>query len=373
MFIKRYLFTFIIVLHTVFICAQKHSNLFIDIGIGQGEVLKTNKYVNGNNKFNLPISDYSSADFRVGWQTLGTRQWHQHLLMPYYGAGVHMSYFANNDYFGLPSALYLFCGGPFARRPKHAFNYEFNLGLSYDWKHYDKTTNPLNVAIGSQQTAYIDLRVFYSRYVFKRMELHAGLRATHFSNGATAFPNKGLNIVSPYFNVRYALTQHKIPKEVKPQHGLAPITEYNLMLSIGRRAIEGTKTINSAYATLLDLTFEYQKPVGNIFKWGFAVDLGLDENRNVIINDNDVQKASLTKQFFLGNAVVGQFRVHQFAIQADMGIELIGSGYTSFLKRVYQRMGLRYYVAEKFIAGVRIKARNFSQADYIEWSLGYSF
>ncbi len=368
------LILFICILCTEKVVAQRqrNTNLFIDIGAAQGEILKTNEYVTGENKYGLPITDYSSADIRLGWQTLGTKQWHHDLLLPYYGVGFHSSYFVNENYFGYPYSLYFFFGGPFVKLNKHAFNYEFSFGLSNNWEHYDQKENPLNLAIGSKQNAYVDVRVFYSLLFFKRMELQAGVRATHFSNGSTKSPNKGLNIISPFVNLRYALTRREIPEDMQIGQ-YDPTPEFNILLTIGHKAIKDTPIPNSNHAGLITLSLEYLRPAKKIWKYGLGVDLGFDENKAITIMENTVQKASEKKQFFMGSGLIGQFRARNLAVQGDFGLELIARGYDKFRKRIYQKVGLRYYFRQKFIAGIRIKARNFCQADYIEWSIGYSF
>lgn len=349
----------------------KNCNLFIDVGAAQGEILKTNDYVRGKNQYGLPITDYSAGEIRFGWQTLGTKQWQRALLLPYYGIGLHSSYFVNEDYFGLPYSVYFFFGGPYRRKPKYSFDYEFSFGLSYNWNPYNTNDNPFNIAIGSKQNAYLDLRTFYSRIVFKRMEFQAGLRATHFSNGSTTFPNKGLNIISPFVNLRCHITQRKIyPSDNKvEEHN--PVSEFNILFTTGVRSVKHTKTFNSDYVGIMNLSLEYLKPAVKIWKYGLGLDIGIDQNKNLYIDGDYVKKAPVRDQFYLGSALLGQFRANNLAVQADLGMELISRKY-SFGKRFYQRIGMRYYVSRRVIAGVRVKAHKFSKANYIEWCLGYS-
>jgi hypothetical protein len=59
-------------------------------------------------------------------------------------------------------------------------------------------------------------------------------------------------------------------------------------------------------------------------------------------------------------------------VQAGVGYEMLNNGKFYFSNDVYQRIGLRYYLHKHLFAGIAIKANNFSKADYIEWSLGYS-
>lgn len=54
--------------------------------------------------------------------------------------------------------------------------------------------------------------------------------------------------------------------------------------------------------------------------------LGIDENRNLTIDENDVQLASKKKQILSGVSIIGQFRANRLAVQAGVGYELINDG-----------------------------------------------
>jgi hypothetical protein len=168
--------------------------------------------------------------------------------------------------------------------------------------------------------------------------------------------------------MRYPLTQRELPSYTKiEQHKL--IEEINILISTGRRVVNETQVPNSSYARLINLSLEYLWSPQSIWKYGLGFDMGFDENRNIKGDGNMVRKAPIKEQFFMGNTILGQFRANNLAVQADVGFELLSSN--SFNQRLYQKLGLRYYVGRKFIIGVRIKARNFNQADYIEWNIGY--
>ncbi len=352
----------------------RNSGLFLEIHLSEGEVMKTNDFVDGINKDGLPINDYSASDFRIGWQTRGTQPWHHTLNLPYYGLGFYNSVFSNKEEIGYPAAIYFFFGGPFSQRPKSSFDYEFSFGLSYNWEPYDDIDNPFNVAIGSYHNAYIDLKIKYMWYFSKKVSLSTGLRATHFSNGALRHPNAGINLVAPFVGLRYDVVskEPEIPfEQIKPNQ-TETTKEFNILLTSGRRAVKHTLTPNYETVWLRSVSLEYLKPTGYVFKYGVGLDLGIDQNRNLSIEDNDVQLASKKKQIFSGISLIGQFRANRMAVQAGLGYELQNNGKFYFSNDIYQRIGLRYYAFNHLFAGIAIKANNFSAADYIEWSLGYS-
>lgn len=372
----KYLIVLFLLLSVVFLSyGQKYRNsgLYFETHITQGIVLQSNDFVRGDNKEEIPINDFSATDFRIGWQTRGTKAWHHTHKLPYYGIGIHSIVFSNADEIGYPAALYFFYGAPFSRKEKSSFDYEFSFGLSHNWEPYDDVNNPFNLAIGSYRNAYIDAKIKYVWYFSKKVSLDTGFRVTHFSNGAMKFPNAGINLFAPFVGLRYDLIA-KIPisREQLQTSKVETTEEFNIYIASGKRSVRHTLTPNHEMVSLLNLSLEYLKPAGPIFKYGMGLDVGFDQNRYLTIDGNDVELAPKQKQLFSAVSVIGQFRANRLAVQAGIGYEMLNNGRFHFSNDIHQRVGLRFYVHKSIFAGIAIKAYNFSNADYIEWSLGYS-
>ena len=355
--------------------AQRHrkSGLYIETHATQGMVIKSNDFVRGDNRDEIPINDFSATDLRIGWQTTGDKAWHHVHNLPYYGIGIHNIVFSNADEIGYPAALYFFFGAPFSRKGRSSFDYEFSFGLSHNWEPYDDTDNPFNVAIGSYRNAYIDAKIKYVRYLSKRVSLDAGIRVTHFSNGAMKFPNAGINLFAPFVGLRYnVIAREPTPREHLRTQQIEPKEEFNIILASGKRSVKHTDTMNEHMVSLVNLSFEYLKPAGQKFKYGVGLDIGIDENRNIIVDGNDVELASTRNQVFSTVSAIGQFRASRLAVQAGIGYELFNNNKLYFSNDIYQRLGLRFYLHKNAFAGIAIKARSFNTANYIEWSIGYS-
>ena len=351
----------------------RNSGLYLETHLTQGGVLKSNDFVRGDNKEGIPIDGFSATDFRIGWQTTGSKAWHHAHNIPYYGIGIHSIVFSNADEIGYPAALYFFFGAPFSRRAKSSFDYEFSFGLSHNWEPFDNINNPFNLAIGSYRNAYIDAKIKYVWYFSKKLSSDAGIRVTHFSNGAMRMPNAGINLFAPFVGLRYDLiAKNPISIDRLATKEVETNDEFNIYLASGKRAVKNTLTPNHQMASLLNISLEYLVPAGSIFKYGMGVDLGVDQNRNLTIDGNNVQFASTKQQIFSALSVIGQFRAHRLAVQAGIGYEMINDGKFHFSNDIHQRIGLRFYIHKHLFAGIAIKANNFSRADYIEWSLGYS-
>lgn len=373
---KSIFFIFALAYFPSLIFAQKNRNsgLFLEAQITQGGVIKSNAFVKGENKEGIPIDSYSATDLRVGWQTTGKQVWHHHHKLPYYGVGIHSLVFSNEEEIGYPNALYFFFGGPFSRKAKSSFDYEFSFGLSSNWKPYDAIDNPFNVAIGSYNNAYIDARIKHLWYFSKRFSLDTGIRVTHFSNGAIKLPNSGINLIAPTIGIRYDVVARN-SKPVDPDELSENILtkEFNVIVASGKRSVRGTETPNQKMVELLNVSLEHLWPSGNKYKYGLGLDVGIDENRNLLIEGNEITIAGTSQQIFGGVSAIGQFRANRLGVQAEIGTEMYSSQEFHLPGNLYQRIGLRYYLFDNLITGINIKAKNFSVADYIEWSLGFSF
>ena len=352
----------------------RNSGLFLETHLTQGGVLKSNDFVRGENRDGIPIKGFSATDFRIGWQTIGSKAWHHANRLPYYGLGIYNMVFSNAEEIGYPAALYFFFGAPFSRKEKSSFDYEFSFGLSHNWEPYDKVNNPFNLAIGSYRNAYIDAKIKYVWYFSKKVSSDAGIRVTHFSNGAMRHPNSGINLLGLFVGLRYdIITKDPIPLDQLETKKVEPTEEFNIYIASGKRSVKHTQNFNQQMASLLNVSLEYLVPAGSIFKYGMGVEMGIDQNRNVDIEGNVVDFASTKKQLFSAVSAIGQFRANRLAVQAGIGYEMINDGRFHFSNDISQRIGLRFYLFDHIIAGIAIKANNFSTADYIEWSLGYSF
>ena len=123
---------------------------------------------------------------------------------PYQGLGFFSSTFHHPQDLGTPWGLYLFQGARIATiTPRLSFNYEWKFGMSGGWHHYSYPDNPANDIIGSPLNAYINTTFYINYIISKHWGVSAGISATHYSNGNTRTPNRGINVLSGTIGMRY--------------------------------------------------------------------------------------------------------------------------------------------------------------------------
>ena len=180
----------------------------IEVEVVPGRLLHTNDFLKG---FNTEVRTMNhSFVARLKYAFAPPEGSEQALIYKgvYQGAG--LAFHSFNPQLGNPVSLYLFQGATVKTLSQRlSLNYEWDFGLTYGWKTYDRDTNPENRVIGSKLTAYIDLG-FYLRWMLSRnWDLNIGASVSHYSNGNTAIPNAGLNAVGAKASVAYYINREE--------------------------------------------------------------------------------------------------------------------------------------------------------------------
>ncbi len=107
--------------------------------------------------------------------------------------------------------------------------------------------------------------------------MDAGVRVTHFSNGAIRMPNAGINLFAPFVGLRYDLIpKDPVSLDQLESKRIETTEEFNIYVASGKRSVKHTITPNFQMASLLNVSLEYLKPAGHIFKYGMGIDIGID-------------------------------------------------------------------------------------------------
>jgi hypothetical protein len=347
-----------------------------------GSVLQTNDFLQGDNSTGEPVNRFHALSVQVNWDTDGSKLWQQLYGYPSYGVGAYWVKFPQTEELGNPTALYLFISGPFKRWSKWTFNYDIGFGLTYNWKPYNVETNPFNIAVGSYNTVYIDAGLSINWLMAKQWELSLGFSFTHFSNGATAVPNFGVNLVAPRLGLKYKF-YHGIP-EYKTQEVPKYQDEWEWYGSFayGSKQIE----VDTANTGLKD---KYLNENFNVFvistamlrqvtyksKFGIGLDINYDGSTNAEIDVSDGVPNAVSVPFIekCSIGIYGSYELvlNKISLAIHPGYYILRKEYDGQSPAFYQRVGLKWNFWEGMFAGIFVRASNFSKAEFIEWTLGY--
>lgn len=311
----------------------------------------------------LGNTPYFGNNLQIGFQTTGTKAWHELFKYPSYGLGIYSGYF-NNSAIGNPFALYTFMELPFLRREKFTISGNLSVGMTFNINEYDSISNKRNIAIGTDRNVYIDISGIAKYKLNSRFEIGAGIKLQHFSNGAIKMPNLGLNMASG----QVALTYYPWQTVSKFKSGTSPSPfkkyEFTTMLAFGGKGKDedgsDTKYLNST------LSFCTSKRLNTKRNLGLGVDLFYNEYiKNELDNNaDDVPRSQLMSYAIFASS---DLIANKFRMTIQLGTYLWRK--TDYSIPIYERVALRYYITNKFFGNVSIKAHG-AKAQFIEWGFG---
>jgi hypothetical protein len=322
------------------------------------------------------------AEFEFGLQMAGNEDWHVAYNYPMTGIGLHYDYLNNPDVLGYAVGVYGFLEVPVVRQADFELMYRLTSGLAYVSERFNQYDNPENTAT-STWVNYLFNTGFHARYwMTKETALGLGLGLTHYSNGGTRIPNKGLNQLHLKLGVLHYLKGEynefsgiKRPIVWKPNH------EIYVMGAMGRVDI-GTLVqnvgTNQMYSTAV-ITLGYNYRYAPHRKLGLSLDGFYNESFNWSHWNGFVYHGyEWTDLSRLGMAINHEFVLKRLSIIIAGGVYLIPSPDKTGILGIksnewaYERLGFRYYPIENLFINVSVKAYGF-KAETIEAGIGFSF
>lgn len=366
---------------------KKSKPQFITANATGGWILPTNAFIREKNY----IPFHSSFALKYGISSKGDNYEDLIYGMPYYGLGIYTANFFHIKDLGTPVSVYLFQGATIKRfNSRLALNYEWNLGLSSNWKPYDASDNPKNIALGSSTNVHLTLSSYLKWTLDRYWDLHLGVGFTHFSNGAFKLPNKGLNMVAPFIEVSYNFNREPIDRSLKTKINL-PEKVYRidhdiLFIATSRQtkfSMDGTN-LTSPFIDynfkVYSLSYAYLFARKDRFKWGPSVEVVYDESSGATawgeIDPADGEKSERIvlgrsgDRFSIGLSLKGEMVMPHVSLFAQLGYNLLHGNDKDH--RLYQIVGAKLYVTDNIFGAFGIRASRFGKAQYLYFSIGYT-
>lgn len=352
-----------------------------------GVVFGTDRFLRGANLQHKAIEYSESFHLKFGFRT-SPGSWIDRVFgSPYQGIGWAINRFDNTRELGNPWAVYLFQGGRIDQfSSRFSLWYEWNMGISSNWKHFDRYTNPRNFAIGSKVNAYMNVSFYLNWALSSQLDLRVGLSLTHFSNGNSHEPNGGVNIGSPLIGVNYYLNHSN--KRLKSYFGKGLNTYkrrwmYELLFHAGtvRKEIVLSRDPLKSYSTpkfnVRGGAFSVLYAFNHRLRIGGSIDVVHDESR--AIKYHMIAKTSQMvmtyppkeKQISLGLAGRIDYVMPYFTISSGLGYDVIHSG--SSTKRFYQKITLKISIYKGSFINIGYRLQNFQHPNFLMIGVGYLF
>lgn len=315
----------------------------------------------------------------------------------YQGIGVGVTRFiynsatlSNRDQkIGTPINLYVFQGAPIVKlSPRLSLDYEWNFGASFGWGKYNRGMDPVNIVVGSEVNAYINLGFMFNYRMSNHWSISAGVDMTHYSNGNTSWPNPGVNTLGGRVGVVYDFGgRERRSHETMPHEEFKPHVSYDLMvycaarkrmLFIENEGSEGYPELLPGRFGIIGLNFAPMYNFSRYFRAGVSADFQYDESSGLpkywvegtFGDDIKFHRPPFRKQISGGLSVRGELVMPIFSINAGIGYNFMGN---SDSRNFYQVLALKLHVARSLFLNVGYQLNSFHNPNNLMLGIGYTF
>lgn len=344
-----------------------------------------------------PISSGISLNV-LKWNPSVTEGWESFYNHPQYGLSLGAHWFGNNEVLGQQYSLVPYFILPTRRDWRKGVQLRVGLGMNYFTTWYDEEKNPTNDFVGSPLTWSFQMAAHKTWFPSDKLNVRAGIVLLHASNGHTTIPNFGLNSVLASVTFQYLhqgrpslATEKKSYKNAERHYYLLVKQSFGFHELGGAISPKGGKDYGIFHTSIAG---------GILFKKHILLRSGIAYRHyrsyyNYII-DNDLEAYKNTPILSASNfsIFIGcEFLMGHFSIDTELGINIYKPFYETHWE-VFEQTSQFDKVAKKYIAtktgfyahlfntkhlpkhnvslGAFINA-NFGQADFTEFSLGYTY
>lgn len=293
-----------------------------------------------------------------------SKSWHYRYNLPIFRIGFVRTGTGNPDIIGIGYALTAGVELDLVRKKRFAIQFAPSVGPGLITKPYDLKDNYKNIAIGSNFNIFIGLAL-RAKYAFKQMYLGSEIKFTHFSNGAWATPNLGINLPTLNIFAGYSLPGTSAPESNQSQ---TKGDKYYNMIVLGSIGGKENYPVNGKRYPVYNLQYQ--------FRWFYsdksAIVAGIDAMHNVarIKEMEAVYGSENALKFTQVGANIGFAKTFdRFIFFLQNGIYL--TNYRGTQGLIYNRIGGNM-VINGWIWQFALKA-HITKADHFEIGVGRRF
>lgn len=311
------------------------------------------------------ITGHSAAVTIAGeWWSKKDKEWHKVYLYPSIGGELSWIGLGNEKELGRALCGNLTIRLPFNASLRRSHGLRMGIGAAFLTRRFELRENNHNTAIGSRFNACIVLEYDARFRLSEQLWLSAGLRITHFSNGAYSIPNLGLNIPGIYAGVAWSSSE--IPQG-EPGHTLPqrPSSHTTVFASMGLK--EKFPAFGPKYGTFT-LSAAHSKRLSDRSSVLGGGDLFYNNATRARQTEIDSSRQSFGDVAKLGLALGYCLHLGEMDVIAQMGYYIHDRGRLN--GDFYHRFGLRRPIYGKLIGIFHLKT-HFAKADHFEAGIGW--
>ena len=307
------------------------------------------------------ISFRQSLSSKYNWQS----------LLPGTEKGISLKYIdlKNPECLGKVWALTPFLNAAVIEKKTWKLSINASMGIAYASKIYHRTGNYRNTMFGSHLIATIGFGMECSFYLFEPVLISTGIDFFHYSNGETTLPNDGMNNGSFFFSTGYQFNKRVVPVKAeypefrrKGHMSIIPVIGWKDLSPVKSR-----KYLNAA------LSAEYSYTLTRIQNIGAGIALFYDGSvRQLYLNDVEAGEDldHSYRQVKTGLYILHDINFYPVMIHIQTGYYLVNDRIED-RSRIFNRIGLRYFIHDRYFINITHKSHFFFKGDNLEWGVGY--
>lgn len=349
----------------------------VEAEVRPGFVIPTNDYFRGNNDEHRNINTSLSAHLRYNLHNLGLD------IPSYQGIGIAVTDFRAPRLLGTPISAYVFQGGQIARlSDRLSLNYEWNFGASAGWKKSSDLDMHPDGVIGSKVNAYLNLGVTLRYMLAPGWDLVAGIEGSHYSNGNTDWPNRGVNTAGIRLGVSYALGNVGRFKPLPGDDTFDAGFSYDVVLfgAVRKRGIanEDICQVLPGHFGVAGINIAPMYDVSRHFRCGVSADILYDESSRLAdywvpdtkYEDIRFYRPPFLKQVSGGLSLRAEWVMPIFSVNVGIGHNIFGP---SDDRKLYQILALKTYLYKGFFLHTGYQLLDFRYPSNLMMGIGYTF
>jgi len=303
--------------------------------------------------------------FSLSGTVNGTKPWHHAYNFPDMGITFMYADLGYPGVLGHAFGAFPHIVLPLLRKNKMSLNFRYGLGVAWLTNYYSEPGNEGNIAISNPLNILMNTSLEAGYAISEGFTLRAGLGMTHFSNGKTRTPNKGLNI--PAFKL--ALMYNMKPGPVLPERDYSRQTQTHLSLRVfGAAGYTRLYPPGGPAFAEYTLSTTLGRPLSQKVKLGVGADVFWGLSDREVLRRLDQEPASPAGLLKPGLHVSYEHLFGKTSFIIQQGIYLYAANNEDGIG--YNRAGLRHQYSEKWLISLTLKSHLF-RADYLEWGFGY--
>ena len=164
-----------------------------------------------------------SFEVSLLFPSTGKKEWERGFRFPDRGLHLAIIDLGSRKLLGTGIAVYPFVDFPLFFGNDWSCRLRYGMGLGYVQHTFDPEENYKNTALSSHLNGTIHFDLHVNKCIGQRGAFDAGIGITHYSNGATALPNLGINLAAAHIGYRrYFGERRALHKETHDQRQLRP-------------------------------------------------------------------------------------------------------------------------------------------------------